>query len=50
MEKAMHQTHGVGYAEYSRNLEKRLSVEKEREDSYIKSQEVIQDIERLVHR
>ncbi len=46
----MHQSHGVGYAEYSRKLSQRLDVEKERETSYKKSQEVVKDVERLVHR
>jgi hypothetical protein len=36
MEKAMHQSHGCGYAEYDRDLEKRLDVEKEREKEYKK--------------
>ncbi|WP_180316728.1 hypothetical protein [Shouchella shacheensis] len=30
MEKGLQQRHGVSYAEYGRNLEKRLEVEKER--------------------
>ncbi|WP_053218750.1 hypothetical protein [Virgibacillus senegalensis] len=50
MEKAMHQNHGIGYAEYERKLEKRLEVEKEREDSYRKSRRVVAEVERQVHR
>lgn len=34
MEKAMHQTHGFGYAEYNRSLEKRMKVEASRERDY----------------
>ncbi|MFC7394327.1 hypothetical protein [Scopulibacillus cellulosilyticus] len=32
----MHQSHGIGYAEYERSLEKRLEVEKSREKDYRK--------------
>ncbi|WP_187371001.1 hypothetical protein [Gracilibacillus massiliensis] len=46
----MHQSHGVGYAEYGRKLSQRLEVEREREMSYRESQEVVKDVERLVHR
>ncbi|WP_170031836.1 hypothetical protein [Alteribacillus bidgolensis] len=34
MEKAMHQSHGFGYAEYNRSLQKRLEVEQSREMEY----------------
>jgi hypothetical protein len=34
MEKAMYQTHGIGYAEYGRSLEKRIKIEKEREKDH----------------
>ncbi|MDY7224000.1 hypothetical protein [Halalkalibacterium halodurans] len=30
----MHQSHGMSYAEYSQDLEKRIDVEKEREREY----------------
>ncbi|MDX8044722.1 hypothetical protein SH601_01875 [Gracilibacillus sp. S3-1-1] len=46
----MQQSRGIGYAEYSRKLSKRLTVEQEREEEYKKSQKTVQDIERLVHR
>ncbi|UOQ85295.1 hypothetical protein [Gracilibacillus salinarum] len=46
----MHQSHGVGYAEYGRKLSKILNVEKRRENSYKKSLNVVKDIERQVHR
>lgn len=46
----MLQSHGVGYAEYSRKLSQRLDIERERETSYQKSQEVVKDVDRLVHR
>jgi hypothetical protein len=38
MEKAMHNSHGIGYAEYSQKLEKRMDVELSREEDYRKSQ------------
>ncbi|WP_277678613.1 hypothetical protein [Gracilibacillus dipsosauri] len=50
MEKAMLQNHGVGYAQYSRQLSKRMNVERAREKSYMESQRVVQDVERQVHR
>jgi hypothetical protein len=40
MEKAMHQSHGCGYAEYERDLEKRMDVEKNREKEYKKGLEI----------
>ncbi len=46
----MHQSHGVGYAEYGRKLSQMLDVEKEREVSYQQSQQVVKDVERLIHR
>lgn len=36
MEKGMHQSHGISYAEYERSLEKRLKVERAREASHQK--------------
>jgi hypothetical protein len=46
MEKAMHQSHGCGFAEYERDLEKRLDVEKDREKEYKKGLEVAADANR----
>jgi hypothetical protein len=40
MEKAMHQSHGCGYAEYDRDLEKRLEIEKDRERAYKKGLQI----------
>ncbi|WP_181315333.1 hypothetical protein [Salsuginibacillus halophilus] len=34
MEKAMQQSHGMGFEEYSQSLTKRLQVERERERNY----------------
>ncbi|MGO4888900.1 hypothetical protein ACJ2A9_14185 [Anaerobacillus sp. MEB173] len=41
MEKAMQQSHGIGYAEYNRRLENRMKVEKQRELDYQKSLEIV---------
>lgn len=30
----MQQAHGIGYAEYNRNLEKRIEIEMERDKDY----------------
>jgi hypothetical protein len=48
MEKAMYQSHGLGYEEYQRKLETRLQVEKQREKDYRKSRQIISDLERNV--
>ncbi|WP_374703437.1 hypothetical protein [Bacillus sp. Marseille-P3661] len=41
MEKAMQQSHGMGYAEYSRKLELRMKVERQREKEYQKGQRIL---------
>ncbi|MBO8156780.1 MAG: hypothetical protein H0Z32_09985 [Bacillaceae bacterium] len=46
----MHQSHGIGYEEYSRKLEKRLQVEKRREKDYLKSQQIVAEVDRQIHR
>ena len=46
MEKAMHLSHGIGYAEYAQKHEKRMDVEISREADYRKSQLIYADIER----
>ncbi|MDL4839934.1 hypothetical protein [Aquibacillus rhizosphaerae] len=46
----MLKNHGVGYAEYSRKLNERLKIEKEREISHKESQKVVNEVEKLVHR
>jgi hypothetical protein len=50
MEKAMQQSHGMGYAEYSRKLQKRIDVEKRRYQSYKKSQQIYAEVDRQIHR
>ncbi len=40
----MHQSHGIGYAEYSTKLEKRLEVEAKREKNYSKCQQLVTTI------
>lgn len=37
MEKAMYQSHGMSYEEYSRELDQRIEVEKRRERDYHRS-------------
>ncbi len=37
----MQQSHGTSYAEYNRNLEKRIEIEKEREKDYKASKKLI---------
>ncbi|MGY4689051.1 hypothetical protein [Salibacterium sp. K-3] len=40
MEKAMHQFHGIGYAEYNNSLKRRMEVEVSREREYQKSRQL----------
>lgn len=46
MEKALHQAHGIGYAEYSQKHDKRMEVERSREMDYRKSQMIVNEVER----
>lgn len=50
MEKAMLQSHDMGYAEYERGIDQKVKVEKKREQSYEKSQRIVNEIERKAHR
>ncbi len=45
----MQQSHGIGYAEYNRNLVKRLEIEKQREKDYQKSCEIADKYENRYH-
>lgn len=49
MEKAMHQSHGIGYAEYNQNLDERLRIEQERDKEYSKSNSMVDELQRQVH-
>lgn len=46
MEKSMYQSHGMGYEEYQRSLEKRMLVEKRREKDYKQSVVIISELDR----
>jgi hypothetical protein len=46
MEKAMYQSHGMGYQEYSYKLDQLLKVEQKRQDDYEESRRMVADIER----
>ena len=48
MEKAMRQAHGVGYEVYNQKLDVRMRVEERRENSYLKSNEIMNDLNRRV--
>ncbi|WP_202595692.1 hypothetical protein [Pontibacillus yanchengensis] len=50
MEKAMHQSHGMGYAEYSRRLDQRLKVEQRRQQEFEQSQKIVAEVDRKIHR
>lgn len=44
MEKAMQQSHGMGYAEYNQKLENRILVEKKREKDHKKCLQMVSNI------
>ena len=49
MEKAMYQSHGVGYEQYCQKLEVRMLVEKKREEEYSKGRLIVLNLERKLH-
>ncbi|HLR68632.1 hypothetical protein [Virgibacillus alimentarius] len=50
MEKAMQQSHNMGYAEYSRKFDKRLTVEKRRQQEYEQCKHLIAEIDNQIHK
>lgn len=50
MEKAMHQSHNMGYAEYGRKLDNRLTVEKRRQREYEQCKHIVAEFENQIHR
>lgn len=46
----MQQSHGIGYAEYNRNLDNRLMVEKQREEDHRRSLEIMSSLTSKIHR
>jgi hypothetical protein len=46
MEKAMHASHGVGYAEYNQKHEVRMDIEQQREQEYLESRRMVADFNR----
>ncbi|WP_196493850.1 hypothetical protein [Ornithinibacillus caprae] len=46
----MQQSHQMGYAEYSRKLEKRMDVEKRRHQEYEKCKHMISELESQIHK
>ncbi len=46
----MQQSHGMGYKEYSQNIDKRLQVEQKREREYKKSNRLVNEVDRQLHR
>jgi len=49
MEKAMQQSHGIGYSEYGRRLDVRIQVEKQRERDYEASNMIVNELRRKLH-
>ncbi|WP_284141724.1 MULTISPECIES: hypothetical protein [unclassified Virgibacillus] len=50
MERAMQQSHKMGYEEYSRKLDNRLAVEKRRHKDYQQCKQIIAEIDSQLHR
>ncbi|WP_404454022.1 hypothetical protein LG329_04760 [Virgibacillus necropolis] len=50
MEKAMHQSHKMGYAEYGRKLENQIAVEKRRQHEYEKCKHMTAELESQLHK
>ncbi|WP_169727356.1 hypothetical protein [Paucisalibacillus globulus] len=50
MEKAMQTSHHMGYAEYCRNLENRMKVERRRQEDYNKCKHIVAEIDSNIHR
>ncbi|WP_176483675.1 MULTISPECIES: hypothetical protein [Bacillus] len=45
----MFQSHGIGYEEYSREINNIIQVEKNREREYKKSMQIVAELERKCH-
>ena len=45
----MRQAHGVGYEVYKQNLDVRMEVEEKREQSYMKSNKIVNELNRRIH-
>ncbi|WP_349408396.1 hypothetical protein [Pseudalkalibacillus sp. SCS-8] len=39
----MHQSHGIGYAQYERSLEKRMEIERKRDREYKQSLQMLNE-------
>lgn len=39
----MHQSHGIGYAQYEQSLETRMEIERRREREYKRSQQILNE-------
>ncbi|WP_168927221.1 hypothetical protein [Virgibacillus necropolis] len=50
MEKAMQQSHNMGYAEYGRKLENQIAVEKKRQHEYEKCKHMVAELDNQLHK
>ncbi len=46
----MYQSHGVGYAEYSRNFKKRMQIERDRDLDYRQSLMMVSEFDRKLQK
>jgi hypothetical protein len=50
MEKAMQQSHNMGYAEYSRKFEHRLEIEKRRQQEYEQCKKLVASFDNQIYK
>ncbi|WFT77084.1 hypothetical protein [Halobacillus naozhouensis] len=50
MEKAMQQAHNISYAEYSSKLDERLKIEEKRQREFERSQKMVAQVDRQLHK
>ncbi|WP_205520064.1 hypothetical protein [Virgibacillus doumboii] len=50
MEKAMQQSHKIGFAEYERKLENRIAVEKRRQKDYEQCKHMVAELDSQLHK
>ncbi|WP_173915195.1 hypothetical protein [Halobacillus sp. Marseille-Q1614] len=50
MEKAMHQTHNISYAEYASSLDQMMKVEQKRQKEFEQSKKFIDEVSRQIYK
>ncbi|MFC7064019.1 hypothetical protein [Halobacillus seohaensis] len=50
MEKAMHQTHDLSYAQYAGNIDQMMKVEEKRQKEFEQSQKFVAEVDRQLYK